>query len=96
MYIDLDDGSIYGYNFTLESYGNDTYIRLSTKEEPYFLVERDVPLIYIGDSKFYLQSNDYDSGETGMFINLDEGEIFAHTFTLETDGLRLSTYDPYF
>ena len=96
MYIDLDDGSIYGYNFTLESYGNDTYIRLSTKEEPYFLIERDVPLIYIGDSKFYLQSNDYDSGETGMFINLDEGEIFAHTFTLEADGLRLSTYDPYF
>jgi hypothetical protein len=54
MYIDLEDGSIYAYNFTLESIGNDVKVRLSTKEEPYFLVENEEPLIYIGDGEFFL------------------------------------------
>ena len=84
------------YDFTLESKGSDgVRVRLSTEDEPYFLIENEEPLIYIGNDEFYLQSNNYGSS-SGMKINLDEGNILAHKFTLSTDKLRLSTSDPYF
>ena len=96
MYIDLEDGSIYAYNFTLESIGNDVKIRLSTKEEAYFLIENEEPLIYIGDGEFYLQSNNYGNS-SGMKIDLDNGSIIGYNFTLEGVGddaeVRISTQD---
>lgn len=98
MKIDLDDGSLYAYNFTLEADGDGAFVKISSKQSPYFQVstsEGGKNLIYIGSSGYYLQSADYDSGDKGMYINLDDGEILAHTFTLSTaDGkLRLSTED---
>ena len=93
---DLMNNRLEAYDFTLESKGSDSVrIRMSTESEPYFLIENEEPLIYIGDDEFYLQSNNYSSSE-GMYINLDKGNILAHKFTLSADGLRLSTSDPYF
>ena len=95
MYINLNDGSIYAYNFTLETSGTGTFVRLSSMSSPYFQIatkeNQGDNLIYIGSSSYYLQSSDYSAGSSGMKIDLANGEILAHKFTLSAEGLRLST-----
>ena len=78
--INLKEGKIDSYNFTLTS----SRVTLST-ESPYFeIVGDDTTLIHISEAYQYLRSNNYSvTNETGMEINLGTGELTAFDFSLK-------------
>lgn len=78
--INLKEGKIDSYNFTLTS----SRVTLST-ESPYFeIVGDDTTLIHISEAYQYLRSNNYNvTDETGMEINLGTGEFTAFDFSLK-------------
>ena len=72
-----------------------------TNSSGYFKIvaESGNTLMTVGSDGYYLQSDDYVENTGGMRINLKDGEIRAHKFTLEaanTGRIRLSTESPYF
>lgn len=90
MRIDLMEGIIQAYNFTLESTGSaDIRIRLSTEEEDYFLISKvadgeDKPIIQINEETFLLQTYDFsEEDQLGMKMDLMDGAIIAYHFSLE-------------
>ena len=93
MKINLADGTIDAYNFTLKS----NNILLQDKS-PY-LVVKSVPndnnqqrnLLYIGNNGYYLQTRNYSTGSSGLKIDLDNGYIDAYDFHLEAGGIELDS-----
>ena len=89
MLIDLDDGfiDILGAKKNEdESYsedGTNSHIRIDSKS-PYVQIisEGNNPLLYISNNEYYLQTNDYISGTSGVKINLKDGKIDAYSFSL--------------
>ena len=88
--LDLQNGNLKGYDFTLESAGHsdNSRIRLST-QDPYFLINASSghTLIQISDGAYYLQSDDYSTGEAGTKLDLQTGALYAYgDFTLQMGG----------
>lgn len=86
MKIDLMEGTIQAYNFTLDTVGDaEIRIRLSTEEEDYFLISKaDKPIIQINEETFLLQTYDFDEADQmGMKMDLMDGSIIAYHFSLE-------------
>lgn len=90
MLIDLSNGHIDAYNFRLTS--SSIYMDSATNtfefdvaEGGHFAIEGSKKdLLYFSSADSYIQSNNFSSSsETGMKIDLDEGEITAYDFLLE-------------
>lgn len=90
MLIDLSNGHIDAYNFRLTS--SSIYMDSATNtfefdvaEGGHFAIEGSKKdLLYFSSADSYIQSNNFsNSSETGMRIDLDEGNITAYDFLLE-------------
>ena len=90
MLIDLSNGYIDAYNFRLTS--SSIYMDSATNtfefdvaEGGHFAIEGSKKdLLYFSSTGSYIQSNNFSNGsETGMRIDLDEGNITAYDFLLE-------------
>jgi hypothetical protein len=90
MLIDLANGYIDAYNFRLTSSSiymdsaSNTF-EFDVAEGGHFAIEGSKQnLLYFSSAGSYIQSNNFSSSsETGMKINLDEGNITAYNFLLE-------------
>lgn len=82
LQIDLSDGSIEAYDFTLR--GGDTLL-ISSGGNPYLSIKNGTnPLLYISKSEFLLQSNNWNGSSKGTQINLYEGTFRSYDFYLQT------------
>ena len=72
--IDLDDGTISIYK------SNGSYVILDGEGSPYFQIhdgDSGKDIFIAGDSQFQLESTNFVSGESGIFIDLQAGEFEA-------------------
>ena len=79
MMIDFDDGVI-----DIVGTGNSRIV--IDQASPYFTIQSSTgnKLIHIGDDGYYLQTNDYNQGVSGLNINLSQGSLKAYnSFSLE-------------
>jgi hypothetical protein len=90
MLIDLDDGTIDAYNFSLKGEVSDgtyegSYLLLNSNPEKNFIEayykepENEIKLktLEIGKNKYVLRSSNW-TDSTGMKIDLMDGSIIAH------------------
>lgn len=85
MKLDISNGSLIMYN----NNGKGGYVRMSGSGAPYFNVHyvddsgtHGCDLIRIGGSDYYLQSKDYNTGHSGVRIDLVSSRIDAYKFTI--------------
>lgn len=98
MKIDLKNGRIDAYEFTLAS--KNVYLNSGEDATKYFIIkDNDNNMIFhagTGVNGYYLKSADYTPGEAGTMINLSEGKIDSYDFKLTSSKVILSTESPYF
>lgn len=95
--IDLQRGSLSGYDFELEAQGgtgSDARIRFSSKS-PYLQIKSSsgTTLMHVSDGSYYLRSNDFADGSAGFELNLGTGSIRAYKdfkIQAENGGNRLT------
>lgn len=100
MKIDLSNGHIDSYNFKISSgnmlldsanqkfdfqVGSSTNSRFQIKNK-----DGDI-LFHIANGAYYLQSQDYKSGESGTKFNLATGRIDSYNFQLKTSTIDLDS-----
>lgn len=96
MKIDLKNGHIDAYEFTLAS--KNIYLNSGNDVTKYFVIkDNDNNMIFhAGKNDYYLKSADYTPNEAGTMINLSEGKIDSYDFSLVSSKVILSTSNPYF
>ena len=93
--IDLDDGliDVRGAKKSGTSYENKNSRILLQVLDPYFQItsEAGKKIIQIGSESYYLQSDNYESGKTGMKIDLETGKIDAYNLKVTSKNLTLDS-----
>ena len=87
MKINLKNGSIEAYDFTLKTAGSDTESEMiiSTAGSPFFKIndEGGNTLINISNGTYYLQSGDFASGSKGVKFDLATGKLTGYSFEIK-------------
>ena len=113
MKIDLLEGTVEAHDFELSAKsesGGQIILQNLDATKPYLRIDsaekingKNPTLLQVGgNGEYFLQSQDYITGTSGMRIDLKEGNISAYDFTLNAKNnadnveLRLSTGSPYF
>jgi hypothetical protein len=84
MKIDLQGAYVDAFNLRLQS--ENLLLDCTSDGGPYFVIKSDNfnNLFYVSSDAYYLKTDDYEAGKTGLRIDLDTGSIKAYnSFSLE-------------